>query len=186
MKFKIIIILLAGIMIGAIAFSNTPSNAQKKTDSQTYEVEFEQALLAKTNALRASKGLPALQPSSAMKSKARSWSIKMMGDVKASHSNVYPYNPADWIRAGENVGIADNVDQALQMLIDSPTHYANLIDPEFTNMDVGAVLYNSNKYFFAQEFVQLPAPTTLPPETPTTAIKDVKADTTPTKKGCEK
>ena len=88
-----------------------------------------------------------------------------------SHSTVELGNNEDWIILGENVGIAIDSENALDMLIDSHTHYSNLIDPRFTHMSIGVVVAN-NKYFFMQEFMQLEPQ--VPTQSVTTTTKPVK------------
>ena len=171
MKVKLLIVLIVGMMLGGIALSNTASSAQKRTEDPnvTYYADVEQEIFDKTNELRISKGLSPLEHQSVLKSNARIWAVKLSIDITLSHSDVRKNPPAHAIWLGENVGITDNSTQALEMLIASPTHYANLIDPRFTHMDIG-VVFAHGRYFFAQEFSQQPkATTTIPPPAATTA-----------------
>lgn len=178
MKNKLIIIsiLLIGIVTGGVLFSNTASTAQKTRDGGVYAPSFEQEIFNKTNNLRASKGLPVLKTNSVLKSKARGWAMQLNINDDPSHSDVPEGNTEPWIIVGENVGFTHNAQEAFDMLVASPSHYANLVDPRFTHMEVGGVEIMGS-YYFAQEFMQLPVEETTTTQAPIATTTPKKSAT---------
>src|SRR6476619_7270066 len=66
--------------------------------------------VARTNALRASKGLPGLSVNGTLAAKARNWAEHMAAVGAISHSNLADGAPSEWHRLGENVGRGPSVD----------------------------------------------------------------------------
>ena len=59
---------------------------------------------------------------------------------------------AGWHWAGENLQMnnyADPFPVAMDRLMNSPTHRANILDPEYTHMGAAALLDNERRYWFA-------------------------------------
>lgn len=177
-KFILILIVLISVLTGAIAFSNTSSEAQRLTEDPTitYYPDVEQEIFDKTNELRVSKGLNVLEYQSDLRPSARVWAVKLSIDLKVSHSDPRLAAPKGAIWLGENVGITDNSTQALELLIASPKHYANLVDPRFTHMEVGGVEIMGS-YYFAQEFMQLPVEETTTTQAPIATTTPKKSAT---------
>lgn len=134
-----------------------------------------------TNA-RSRQGLPALVPDGVLEAKAVAWSQQMAANGFISHSVLPDGITHQWKSLGENVGVGGSVEQVAQALIDSPSHYANIINPAFTHVGVGAV-FDGSRYWVTQVFMELAQtpvpkpvpivvstlpPTTIPPPPPTT------------------
>src|SRR4051795_4897090 len=121
--------------------------------------------VARTNALRASRGLPGLSVNGTLAAKARDWAEHMAAVGAISHSNLSDGAPPEWQRLGENVGRGPSVDAIHNALVASPEHYANLTDPGFRYVGVGVV--NANGTFFVSEVfmesASQPAPSTSAP-----------------------
>ncbi|MGH7358549.1 MAG: CAP domain-containing protein, partial [Candidatus Rokuibacteriota bacterium] len=78
------------------------------------------------------------------------------------HSNLSDGVSGDWRRLGENVGRGPSVDAIHQALVNSPGHYANLVDPGFRLVGVGVLNINGTLWV-AQVFMEpasQPAPST--------------------------
>jgi len=114
------------------------------------------------NSVRAGRGLPPLQWDSGLAGKASGWASSMAGAGGISHSNLSDGVSADWYRLGENVGRGPDTGSIAQALINSPGHYANLIDPGFQYIGVG-VVSTADTCYVSEVFMELasqPAPST--------------------------
>lgn len=134
------------------------------------EAEF----VARINQLRASKGLGALSVDAELTARAREWASTMAGQGRIFHAGDLSAGiGANWQKLGENVGVGGDVGVLFQAFVDSPSHYANLVDPAYTRVGVG-VVNSGGRIFTTHRFMALappPPPTTAPPPTapPTTA-----------------
>src|SRR6476619_6682831 len=129
----------------------------------------EGGFVARTNALRASKGLPGLSVNGTLAAKARNWAEHMAASGAISHSVLTDGVPGNWQRLGENVGRGPSVDSIHNALVASPEHYANLTDPGFQSIGVGVVNANGT-YYVAEVFMESasqPAPSAPAPRTAT-------------------
>lgn len=121
--------------------------------------------VARTNALRASKGLPSLIVNGTLVAKARGWAEHMAAVNAISHSNLSDGAPSEWTRLGENVGRGPSVDSIHNALVASSEHYKNLTDPGFRYVGVGVVNANGT-YYVSEVFMESasqPAPSTPAP-----------------------
>ena len=91
------------------------------------------------NSVRAGQGLPPLEWDGGLAGKASGWAQTMADAGSIFHSNLPDGVSADWYRLGENVGKGPDTGSIAQALINSPGHYANLIDPGFRYVGVGVV-----------------------------------------------
>lgn len=127
--------------------------------AEAYEADF----LARINSLRATKGLPALALHSNLVAKADDWARVMAAEIRIWHSRVPDNIVADWKKLGENVGTGGSVGAIHDAFVDSPAHYRNLMDGDFTYIGVGVALSGAT-VFVAEVFMQLRAGT--PPTPP--------------------
>lgn len=123
-----------------------------------------------TNQARAARGLPGLQWNGVLAAKAQGWAQHMANGGCGGgicHSTLSSGNSLNWTKLGENVGRgpAGNAYAIQQAFINSPSHYANIVDPGFRYIGVGVVNANGTLYV-AVEFMALasqPAPSTPAP-----------------------
>lgn len=149
----------------AVALSVAGSWVVASPASATADAGAEADFVGRTNALRASLGLPGLQVNSTLVAKARGWAEHMAAVGAISHSNLADGAPAEWTRLGENVGRGPSVDSIHNALVASPGHYVNLTDPGFRFVGVGAVNANGTLYVSEvfMESASQPAPSTSAP-----------------------
>lgn len=127
-------------------------------------------LITSINSQRSLRGLPGLIVDDQLTAKALSWSTYMASVGTISHSNLAAGITYDWKRLGENVGTGGTVEAIAIALINSPLHFANIVDPGFTHVGVAVVL-ESGRYFATEEFMELftaPVPTAKPKPPPET------------------
>jgi len=128
------------------------------------DLAAEKDFLNRTNALRASKGLGALQLNEELLAKARGWSQTQASSGTIFHSNLATGVTQNWKRLGENVGMGPSVGPIHDALVRSPRHYENLIDPGFTQVGIG-VVRQGDIIYVTQVFMEfMPAASTPAPK----------------------
>lgn len=147
----------------------------------------EAAFVASLNEVRAGVGLPALTVNSQLVALARGHAQVMADAGEIFHASpISAGYSGPWSKFGENVGVGANVSVLVDAFVDSPGHYANIIDPAFTEIGVG-VIYNGPALYTTHRFLQVPGstpPTTSPPPSttappaPTTSAPTTAAPTT--------
>lgn len=143
-------------------------------------------LLALTNQVRASQGLPALTIDGQLTSVAQAWAAELASRGVISHNPDVRAQVTGWKVLGENVGVGGTVDAVHAGFVASPTHYANLVDPAYTKVGFGIVRPDAR--IFVVEVFMLPktataAPAVQAPADPAPAAPapaKVTAVTTPT------
>jgi len=174
----------------ALVATLTAGGADEASASGSDEAAFVAAL----NQVRANAGLPALAVNSQLSNLSRGHSQVMADAGSIFHADPISagYSGA-WSKIGENVGVGANVQVLLDAFVASPGHYANIVDPAFTQIGVG-VVWRDSALYTTHRFLQVPgetatttttapptttaAPTTTPP--PTTPPPTTTAGTNPT------
>lgn len=139
--------LFAAAAFAALVFLAAPAHADTVSDQQQF--------VADINQLRASKGLGALTIDANLTSVALGWAQKMADAGDISHNpSLRDLITSNWNKLGENVGLGPTVDAVFKAFVNSPHHYANLVDPSFTHVGVG-VVYRGTTMYTSHEFMQL-------------------------------
>jgi hypothetical protein len=131
-------------------------------------VSEESSFVSQINALRASKGLATLAVDAGITGKARAWAQTMADKNTIWHSTLSDGVTADWQKLGENVGMGASVDSLETAFVNSPHHYANLVDPAFRSIGLGVVHSDTGILFVSEVFMvtrtaaSVPAPVALP------------------------
>jgi hypothetical protein len=157
------------LTLGPLTLAATPAHAAGECDAGSF--------VSLTNSLRASQGLPAYEVDGGLVGKAQGWARTMANAGSIFHSNLPDGISADWHRLGENVGMGPDVGSIHQALVNSPGHYANLVDPGFRYVGVGVVNANGTCYV-SEAFMELasqPAPSTSAPAAGTPSSDDSPA-----------
>ena len=108
-----------------------------------------QTFLADINSLRSSLGLGTLSIDPGLTQIAQNWTQQMASAGDISHNpNLKDEVTADWSKLGENVGMgpASSIDDLFTAFVNSPHHYANLVDPSFAYVGIGVVYSNGMMY----------------------------------------
>ncbi len=107
------------------------------------------------NETRADAGLPPLEVHAELTELARAWTDEMRSAGGISHADPISAGlDAAWLKLGENVGTGPAVDAVMDAFIDSPGHYANIVDPAFTHVGV-AVLWDGERMYTTHRFMTL-------------------------------
>ena len=149
--------------------SSTPSSIANSTFSSTPSggSDFASRVIALTNAFRNANGLASLKGNSTLATIAQTYSQTMATQDFVAHQSLDGSQPWDrmtaggykWIRSAENIAAGQETpEEAVQSWIDSPTHRANLLDPQLKEIGVGYYFLatdtgNTNyNYYWTQEF----------------------------------
>lgn len=138
--------------------------------AHAFEPAAESDFLARINSLRASVGVGQLTMDPKLTGVARDWSAQMSGGTGLAHNpnlrSLIDGITSVWRKLGENVGWGTGVAQLHDALVNSPHHYANLVDPDFHVVGIG-VIVKGGEMWVTEDFLAGPTGGATP--TPTTA-----------------
>jgi hypothetical protein len=137
------------VMLAAFAATGLVPMASAHADTLSEESSF----VAQINSLRVSKGLDPLTVDAGITGKARAWAQTMADKNMIWHSTLSDGVTADWQKLGENVGMGGSVDALQVAFVNSPHHYANLVDPAFRSIGVGVVHSATGILFVSEVFM---------------------------------
>jgi uncharacterized protein YkwD len=114
----------------------------------------------RTNSLRASYGIRALNEHDTLTKKAEAWAQHMAKTGVLEHSNLASgLESLNWRMLGENVGYSyptsDTLKTIHNLFVKSAPHRANLLNSRFTNMGVGVAKDSKGRVWVAEVFAQL-------------------------------
>jgi len=129
----------------------------------------ESAFVAALNQVRANNGLPAFTLNAELSNLSRGHAQVMADAGEIFHASPISagYSGA-WSKLGENVGVGANVQVLVDAFVASSGHFANIIDPSFTEIGVG-VVWKDSALYTTHRFLQLPGATPTTTASPTTA-----------------
>lgn len=118
---------------------------------------YESRILSLVNAQRASHGLSGLSMSSCADSYAERWSVHLAAIGTLVHQSMLSLLTGCHAQAvGENIGFgAVSADTMMAMWMASPGHRANLLNPRFTSIGIGAVQIANGTWYATQDFLDL-------------------------------
>jgi uncharacterized protein YkwD len=171
----LVVAVVAGLTAAALAGSSSAGAVSGSGRAPSVAAQLPapdqaaQEFVARINGLRASQGLGELRIDPELTREAQIWASTMTDAGRIFHSDDLSRGiGADWQKLGENVGVGGQVDVLFQAFVDSPTHYANLVDPTYTHVGVGVVNSPDGvRLFTAHRFMSLrPAAPPPPPAAP--------------------
>ena len=116
-----------------------------------YDPSAESQFVSLINNLRASVGVPALAAVGELRSYARTWSQHMSESGIFEHSNLYDI-PGPWQSVAENIAASPSVQNAFNGLVSSSGHYANMVNPDFTEIGSGVWADTDGKLWVTHVF----------------------------------
>ena len=109
--------------------------------------ELEDRDFAMVNDLRASVGVGQLARSGQLNTKAQKQADKMAKAGSIFHSKSLSSGvSAGWSNIGENVAMAGSIEDAQHALENSPGHYENMTNGDYTEMGVGVTVKDGTVY----------------------------------------
>ena len=129
----------------------------------------EAAFVAALNQVRIDNGLPPFTVNVELSNLSRAHAQVMADAGEIFHGNpISAGYTGGWSKLGENVGVGANVQVLVDAFVASPGHFANIIDPSFTEIGVGVVWLDSALYT-THRFLKPPGSTPAPPPATTAA-----------------
>ncbi|HSP38565.1 MAG TPA: CAP domain-containing protein [Frankiaceae bacterium] len=130
--------------------TSTPTPA-KPTEAST----FEGRVLTLVNAERTKAHLKPLVLTNCADAIANSWSATMARTGTFTHQNLGPILTACKAHgAGENIGMGPvTADAMTTAWMNSPSHRANLLNPTYTGIGIGAVKTSTGIWYSTQDFI---------------------------------
>jgi uncharacterized protein YkwD len=102
----------------------------------------EDTFTTKMNNARAAQGIPRLTTRRHLVRVARDWAARMASQSKLYHNPALTSDVNNWRWVGENVGYGPDALTVHVAFMNSPGHRANILDRDFTEVGVGAVVRN--------------------------------------------
>ncbi len=140
--------------------SNETVDLHFKTTDVMLDPAAEQQMLAMVNVEREKKGLDPLEVDVSLRRLARAYAKDMFARGYFSHYSPEGTSPFDrmsnagisYTSAGENLALAPDTDLAMQGLMKSPGHRANILSQNYAKVGIG--VYDGGIYgkMFVQEF----------------------------------
>jgi hypothetical protein len=109
-------------------------------------------IFAAVNAARANAGLRAYSYASDLTIAARGQAERMAASGELYHNPNLATEVSGWSRIGENVAYASDWRTAHQVLMNSPEHRAQILDPGYTQMGVGTAVSKDGTFWVAEVF----------------------------------
>ena len=117
-------------------------------------VAYVNRLVVLVNARRAAAGLRPLIVSPCATRFAAPWTTHMAATSTLVHQSLLPILRCPARGAGENIAYGSvSADQMMTMWMSSPGHRANILNPRFTRIGIGAVRTTSGHWWATQDFV---------------------------------
>lgn len=140
--------------------SNETVNLRFTVSSPSVDVIAEEAMLDSVNKHRRENGLGELTMDTQLRELARDYSKDMLQRGYFSHYNLEGQSPFDRMDAygitygyaGENLALAPSTDLAMQGLMNSPGHRANILNANFTKVGIGVMDGGVYGKMYTQEF----------------------------------
>lgn len=110
---------------------------------------------------RKKRNLVPLQFNPQLANLAESYARDMIDRDFFSHRNLEGQSPFERMKekqitftyAGENIAFNDSVYSAQQAFMHSPTHKANILSPNYTQVGIGVVKSSTGRIYVVQEFI---------------------------------
>ena len=132
------------------------------TAAHAVDTNAEADFTNRINALRSSRGIAALGTHAVLTAKAQAWAQHMADSGCLCHSNLPDGVTVGWRKLSENIGRGPSVASINTALVNSPLHYANMVDGAVRWVGVG-VAYGNGQMYVAEVFMDGDAPPGLNP-----------------------
>ena len=133
-------------------------------------------ILQLANQVRAAAGARPLVLDEGLSATARQWSATVAAAGAISHNPAIPRVSSGPTAIAENVVVGDSLQLAHNALVNSRTHYDNMVNPTVTQVGIG-VTWARGRIYVVQNFLIVRG-ATAPPTTPTTVRPPATTPTT--------
>jgi uncharacterized protein YkwD len=140
--------LALAVLLAATLSSCTPWLAPRSPAPASSPTRY---LVDGINSVRAGRGVAPLATDPALRTSARRWAGVLVAEGRLRHMDLARL-PLPFTAAGENLALAGDVAQAHRLLVRSPGHFANMVNPSFTKVGIAAVHSPSGSVFVVEQF----------------------------------
>jgi uncharacterized protein YkwD len=128
-----------------------PTTTTAPAGTGEFSASAEADFFGRINSLRSSIGAAGLAADASLNNYARWWARQMAITGDFAHSNISSLL-GPWTIVGENIGYGPSVSPVFSALVNSPSHYANMVDTRFTAIGVGVYVDASGYLWTAHIF----------------------------------
>lgn len=104
-----------------------------------------------TNQYRESHGVQVVLNNATLQAKAQNWAEVLASQGRLVHSNLAEGAGSGWRSLGENLAMAGSIDEAHQLLVNSPSHRRTMVSSRYNQVGVG-VATRGGRYYVVQVF----------------------------------
>ena len=141
-------------LFGLTGTTNAQAAVAAAPTGSTASVAYVNRIVVLVNAQRTARGLRPLIVSPCATRYAAPWTTHMAATNTLAHQSLAPLMRCPARMAGENIAYGNvSADQMMAMWMNSPGHRANILNPGFTRIGVGAVRTTSGRWWATQDFV---------------------------------
>jgi uncharacterized protein YkwD len=145
----------AAIALGGLSACNPVNPTVPTSPAVSAQAAYEGRVLVLVNVERAKRGLRPLAMNTCADGYANRWASTMASTQSFAHQSITGMLSACGARrVGENIAYGNvSADQMMVMWMNSPGHRANILDPAFTHIGIGAVKSSSGRWYGVQDFI---------------------------------
>ncbi len=158
--------IFGGALNETMTFLTVKPRSDEKVDlrftvaNSTIDVQSEEEMLRFINKERTANDIPPVTMNANLRKLARDYSRRMLEKGYFSHNDDEGKSPFDRMDdykidreyAGENLAFAPSVELAMQGLMNSPGHRANILNPNYKQIGIGVMDAGVYGKMFTQEF----------------------------------
>ncbi len=155
---SLVVLGLVGRTPASGAVGPAPAKIYGVASTADAESVTERVFVEKINELRRAHGLGELEVDVELAAGAESWTEQLQVDDGLSHAADLSVGVTSyWLKLGENVGVAPvgEVEALFDAFVASPTHLANLIDPDFTHAGIAVQVDDDGRMWTTHRFMHL-------------------------------
>jgi uncharacterized protein YkwD len=104
------------------------------------------------NQVRADNGVGAVAPDEMLQDRARDWVVELGEEGTIRHSGLRAEDVSGATVVAENVAVASSLNAAVEALVESPSHFDNMVDGRFTRGGMAAVTGQDGRTYVVQVF----------------------------------
>lgn len=167
LKAAVFLMALAGLLLvhymdTAVVLAALPKTVTPPQISTGYVLSaVEQKAVLLLNADRRNAGMELLQVNLKLSKLAADYAVDMNTRQFFAHIDPDGKDPfdrmavigIDFPNAGENIALSPDVETAHKMLMDSPLHRENILNPKFTEIGIGTKTDARGSIYLVQEFI---------------------------------
>jgi uncharacterized protein YkwD len=145
----------AAISLSGVAACNPMNPTAPPSPTVSAQAAYEGRVLVLVNAERTRRGLRPLAMNTCADGYANRWASSMASSGRFAHQSITPMlSSCGARRVGENIAYGNvSADQMMVMWMNSPGHRANILNPAYTHIGIGAVKTSAGRWYGVQDFL---------------------------------